>query len=99
MLKKWKIFINYQKEEMWINEMAEKGYHFKKYNLCRYTFEKDEPGKYEYRMELLEELPNTQNSMEYIDFMAGNGIECVDTFMRWTYFRKEATEEPFEIYS
>ncbi|HLQ70598.1 MAG TPA: DUF2812 domain-containing protein [Bacillota bacterium] len=99
MLNKWKIFIDYQREEEWINEMARKGYHFKEYTFCRYTFEKDEPGKYEYRMELLEELPNTPDSKGYIDFMEENGIECVDTFIRWAYFRKETTDEPFEIYS
>lgn len=98
-LKKWKIFINYQKEEEWINEMATKGYHLKKYTFGRYTFEEGEPGKYEYRMELLEEDPKMPKSREYLDFMEDSGIECVDVYYRWAYFRKELTDEPFEIYS
>lgn len=96
---KWKFFIDYRKEEKWINEMAEKGYFLVRYTFGRYTFEKGKPGEYEYRMELLSEHPKSQNSQDYLSFMADSEIECVDTFYRWAYFRKKTTSEPFYIYS
>lgn len=32
-------------------------------------------------------------------FMQENGIEYIDSYLRWVYFRKKATDGPFEIYS
>ncbi|MBM7601593.1 hypothetical protein JOC34_004021 [Virgibacillus halotolerans] len=98
-IKKIKFFNNFQKEEKWINEMAANGFQLIGYSFCRYTFEKGSPGEYDYCIELLEELPNTEKSKDYLEFMEENGIECVDTYFRWVYFRKKATGEPFEIYT
>lgn len=97
--KKRKIFMDYEKEEKWINQMAEKGYFLIKYTFGTYTFEEGEPGKYEYRIELLNEQPKSQNSQDYLTFMADSEIECVDTYYRWAFFRKRAADEPFKIYS
>lgn len=97
--KKKKVFFFYTSEEKWLNQMAEKGYHLVKYNFLRYHFEEGEPGAYEYRLELLPESPKSESSQEYLDFMEGAGVECVDTFSNWVYFRKKATGEPFEIYT
>lgn len=96
---KRKVFFFYLNEEKWLNEMAEKGLHLVKYSFLKYQFERGEPGKYEYRLELLKEAPTTESSQEYIAFLKEAGIECVDTFSNWAYFRKEATNEPFEIYT
>lgn len=94
-----KIFINYEKEEKWLNKMAAKGMNLVGYSLGRYSFEKGTPGEYIYRLELLDELPAHDKSKEYINFMEENGIDCVDTYYRWIFFRKKATDGPFEIYS
>lgn len=98
-IKKTKIFFSYMGEEKWLNEMAQKGLHLVKYTFFRYHFEEDDPGKYEYRLEFLAESPKSKSSQEYLEFMDEAGVECVDTFSNWVYFRKEATDEPFEIYT
>lgn len=95
----FKYFIDFEKEEKWINEMAQVGMNFTDYSPFRYTFEKGTPGEYIYRIELLKERPHNPESRVYIDFMEENGIECVTTFFRWAYFRKKASEGPFDIYS
>ena len=94
-----KLFFNYQKEEKWVNEMAANGWHLIGYKIGRYTFEKGEPGEYDYCMELLEEAPATEKGIEYLTFMEEAGIECVASNLSWVYFRKKSTGEPFVIYT
>lgn len=98
-LKKIKFFINYRKEEKWINEMASTGLHLTDYKFGRYYFEEGEPGKYDYCMEYLEAHPTSLPGKDYIEFLAEGGIDLVAYSSHWAYFRKEATDEPFEIYS
>lgn len=98
-LKKTKIFFNYQKEEKWINEMEKSGWHLVGYKIGRYTFEKGEPGIYDYCIEYLEDAPTTDKGKAYLEFMEEAGIECVEVYSNWAYFRKKATDEPFEIYT
>lgn len=95
----WKIYVNYEKEEKWLNSMAQKGMHMVDYTFCRYLFEEGEPGKYIYRIELLKEMPSHPESVAYLRFMEESGVEVVSTYMRWVYFRKKASEGSFEIYT
>jgi len=97
--KLWKAFLDYEKEEKWLNQMAAKGLAMTAYTFCRYTFEDCVPGTYIYRIELLEHSVNHPESVQYIRFMAENGVEHVDTYFRWIYFRKKATDGDFTIYS
>lgn len=98
-LTKRRLFLNYQREEQWINEMATDGWHLSDYKYTKYTFEKDEPGKYDYRIELLADPPTSDKGKEYLEFMEEAEVECVTISSNWAYFRKEATGEPFEIYT
>lgn len=52
----WKLFLNFEKEEQWINEMAEKGLNFTGYTFGRYTFEEGVHGEYIYRMKKEKQL-------------------------------------------
>ena len=94
-----KLFVNFEKEEKWINELAAKGLNLIDYSVARYLFEKGTPGEYIYRLELLDNLPNHPESKAYIKFMEETGAECVSTYMRWVYFRKKASEGTFDLYS
>lgn len=94
-----KLFINYEKEEKWINELAVKGLNFIDYSFGRYLFEEGTPGEYIYRLELLSNIPTHPESKSYIKFMEETGVECVSTYMRWVYFRKRASEGTFDLYS
>lgn len=64
-IKKIKFFSNYEKEEIWLNEMAAKGLNLISVSFCRYGFEDGTPGEYNYRLELLDESP-THDEVENI---------------------------------
>jgi len=94
-----KMFLSFEMEEKWINNMAALGLNFIDDAFARYLFEKGTPGEYIYRIELLKELPYHIESQQYLKFMEDAGIECVATYTRWVYFRKKASEGPFDLYS
>ena len=96
---KRKIFIDFEKEEKWINDMASKGFNFIYYSPIKYVFEQGTPGEYIYRTELLDKVPSHPESKAYIRFMEETGAECVDTHLRWVFFRKKAADGAFDIYS
>ncbi|WP_239443060.1 DUF2812 domain-containing protein [Gordonibacter sp. An230] len=48
----------------------------------RYVFEECEPGAYEYRLELLENMACAAESRRYLGFLEEMGIECVGMFGR-----------------
>ena len=95
----WKAFIDYEKEEKWLNGLAAKGLALQDFFMFRYTFTDCEPGEYIYRLELLDYLPATAESQKYLAFMAENGVEHITSWVRWVYFRKRAADGPFDIYS
>ncbi|MEN1968634.1 DUF2812 domain-containing protein [Lentibacillus sp. N15] len=98
-VKKRKLFTDYEKEEKWLNDMADKGLHLVHYSFFTYTFETGKPGEYQYRIQLLKYPPSHLESQTYISFMEENNVEFVDSYIRWVYFRKKTAEGPFEIYS
>lgn len=94
----YRFFIDYQKEEQWLNEQSEKGLHLTKVQFGRYTFIEGTPGEYIYRNELLSGLASKDNN-EYLDFLKEGDIEIVNQFAGWGYFRKRANEGLFELYT
>lgn len=96
---KWRFFAKHEKEEQFLNDMMAKGYAMTNFRWGKYTFEKAPPGKYIYRIELLEYLPEHEESQQYIRFMEDTGAELVATHFRWAYFRKKAEEGEFCIYT
>lgn len=95
----WKWYINYEREEKWLNAMAEKGWAMTGYTWCRYEFTKCAPGEYQYRIELLENMAGHSESLKYLDFLSESGIEHVASYMRWIYLRKKAGDTPFDLFS
>lgn len=95
----WKAYWNFEKEEKWLNEMSAKGLALHSYSWCRYVFEESTRGEYIYRIELLDQLASHPESQAYIRFIEETGIECVATYLRWVYFRKNASEGAFNLYS
>lgn len=98
-IKERRLFFNFEKEEQWLNEKAAEGLNFISYRFGRYTFEESTPGEYIYRIELLKNPPTDEESQDYLIFLEDTGVECVDTYGNWAYFRKKAADGPFEIYS
>lgn len=97
----YKLFIatQYEKEEKWLNEMSAKGFALIWAGLCKYVFEDEEPGKYTYKIELLNHLPAAQESRSYLLFLEDTGIEHVASIIRWVYLRKKSADGPFDLYS
>jgi hypothetical protein len=95
----WKAFWDYRKEEAWLNAMAAKGLSMTDYSWCRYVFEETEPGAYQYRIELLEQVPDHPESRSYLHFLEGTGVEVVAVYVRWVYLRQKTSEGGFELFS
>src|SRR5665648_42688 len=89
----------FEKEEEWLNEMSAKGMQLVSAGFCRYKFEQGTPGKYIYRLELLDTLPSSAESVAYIKFLEETGVDHIGSILRWVYLRKKATDGPFELYS
>jgi len=83
-----KFYMDYRKEEVWLNEMASKGLSLHTYSPFRYVFKKTEPGKYQYKIDLLDNLPSHPESENYIEFLDENGVELIGTHYRWILVRK-----------
>ncbi|ULO05957.1 DUF2812 domain-containing protein [Paenibacillus sp. 19GGS1-52] len=94
-----KLFMDFEKEEQWLNEMAAKGLALIKYSWACYVFEESGRGEFIYRLELLENDPKGAKSAEYLKFVEETGAECVAVNFRWVIFRKKAADGPFTIYS
>ncbi len=90
---------NYDKEEEWLNEMANKGLALVAIGFCNYTFEDCVPGEYTVRLELLKNTPTHAESERYIKFVEETGVEYLGSIARWVYFRKKREQGEFDIYS
>lgn len=97
----YKIFtiFQFEDEERWLNEKSAKGEQLTDVGVCRYVFEDGEPGKYIYRLEMLENFPNHYKSREYLKFLEETGVEHIGSILKWVYLRKKASDGPFDIYS
>ncbi|MBK3493384.1 DUF2812 domain-containing protein [Viridibacillus sp. YIM B01967] len=89
-----RFFIDYEKEEKWLDAQSQKGLHLKKAIPFYYQFEEGVPEKYTYRLVLL-----PKDRKEYLEFLASTGVEIVAIFILWAYVRKKEEERPFELYS
>ena len=64
-----------EKEEQWLNRMAQQGYALTGIGFCRYTFEECKPGEYQIRIQLLEKKVQEKASQDYIRFLEDSSIE------------------------
>lgn len=95
--KVYKIFFvwEYEKEEQWLNKMSAEGWQLIKGSSYKYIFEKGEPNEYEYRLELLDEEPDTPQSKNYIEFLEEANIENVGKCRNWIFLRKKTADGGF----
>lgn len=97
-MRKSKIFLDFEKEEAWLNEMSEEGYSLIERSFFEYKFESCEKGKYVYRVEKLAQTKK-EDKQNYIQFLEDLGVELVWQQFGWAYFRQEKNESVYEIYS
>lgn len=83
----------FDKEEEWLNQMADNGYTLVWTKWIFYKFEKTQPGEYIIRMEYHKNDPN------YITFMQELGAERISYYLGWNYFRRKSELGSFDIFS
>ena len=92
-VKKWIWVWDFDKEERWLNSMAQQGWVLDRVGFCRYEFVRCEPGEYIVRLEMRE------HDEGYLSFMADTGAEYVGRMVKWIYFRRKAELGAFDIFS
>ena len=90
---KWFWVWEFDKEEVWLNEMANTGWVLDRVGFCKYTFVKSEPEEYTVRLEMHD------YDQGYVDFVEDTGAEYVGRMAKWIYFRKRTENGKFEIFS
>jgi len=90
---KWFWVWNFEKEEMWLNEMANNGWLIDGVGFCKYKFIQCDLDEYTVRLEMHD------FDEEYIDFMRETGAEYVGRMVQWIYFRKKVVTGEFNIFS
>ena len=92
-------FWNFDREERWLNRMADEGYDLEHAFFCRYVFRKGKPGGYRYKLELMEQSPHSEKGRQYLDFLEETGVEVICTYQHWAYLRQPSERGPFALYS
>ncbi|MDF2520653.1 MAG: hypothetical protein K0R84_1281, partial [Clostridia bacterium] len=87
---KFKMYFDKDVEEIWLKEMSNKGWAFKRFFLGFYTFEACEPGEYNYQIDLLDNWSGEKE--DYASFMEQSGVEVISQWYRWVYIRKKASD-------
>lgn len=95
----YRVYMDYEKEESWLNEMASQGWSFTGRRLGGYRFEQGEPGEWIYRIELLPADAGSAASQEYLSLLLEAGAEVVSRQARWVYLRRPAAMGPFVLFS
>jgi len=94
---KFRFYYDKDEEEIWLKEMAQEGWAFKKFFLGFYTFEACTPGEYNYQIDLLDNWKGDKE--DFASFMKENGVEVISQWYRWVYLQKKMDDGPFEMYT
>lgn len=94
-----RFYLDHDKEEAWLNEMASRGWNLFRRGWLGYRFKQSEPGEYVYRVRLLPDWATGDRRHQYFELMWASGVEVICKAGRWGYFRKHAAEGVFELSS
>ena len=92
-IRKWMWVWEFDKEEDWLNTMAQSGWVLDGIGFAKYHFVKCEPGEYTVRLEM------HARDDEYLHFMEETGAEYIGRILQWIYFRKKTVNGEFDIFS
>lgn len=92
-IRKWYWVWDFEKEEQWLNTMAQSGWLLDGLGFATYHFVACEPGEYAVRLEM------HQPDDDYVNFMQETGAEYVGRMAQWIFFRKKIEDGPFDIFS
>ena len=92
-VRKWFWVWEFEKEEQWLNTMAQSGWVLDGVGFATYHFIACEPGEYTVRLEMHDRDDN------YVSFMEECGAEYVGRMGMWMFFRKKTADGTFDIFS
>ena len=90
---RWYWVWDYEKEELWLNAMAQEGWALQRVGFATYFFEKTEPGEYIVRLEC------RKKDEGYVSFVTDMGAEYIGRIAMWVYFRRKSELGEFELNS
>ena len=88
-------FVDFDKEEQWLNDMCKKGWAFWHTNGVIYRFKKCDPGEFIYQIDFDEKKPH-EGVGDYVAFRSSCGDQLVDKHKSKIYWRRETASGPFE---
>lgn len=88
-----KAFLDFDKEEQWLNEQGQNGLMLLNYYNGTYEFEDVNPTKYLYKIE----IPKKQNRSDYYEFLEELGITVVANYAGRVYLRKNENDGAFDF--
>lgn len=88
-------FVDFDKEEQWINDMCKKGWAFWHSNGVIYRFKKCEPSEFIYQIDF-DEKKSKEGIDDYVVFRSECGDRFVHQCKHKIYWKREATAGPFE---
>ena len=87
-----------EKEEKWLREMSNEGWHLTRVGFFNYRFEKDEPKDMVYKFDF--KVLRKSEMDEYILTFKDAGWEYIGNFGSWFYFRTNADgDHSLELYN
>lgn len=92
-VRRWFSVWDFEKEEAWLNAMAQTGWLLDHVGFCTYRFVPCEPGAYAVRLEM------HPNDPDYLQLMQDTGAEYVGRVFQWVYFRKKVADGAFDLFS
>ncbi|MCL2171193.1 MAG: DUF2812 domain-containing protein [Defluviitaleaceae bacterium] len=98
-IRKWKFFLDFEREEAWLNQQAARGLVLVHCDTFGYVFEDSAPGEYNVRIACMKMGAKRDEIAEFIRFIEDGGATHIATIHNWIYFHKKADDRPFEIYN
>jgi hypothetical protein len=89
----------FEREELWLNQMAAQGWNLVRPGTLRSTFDSGEPGEWVYRIQVLPQSAKKTESVDYFEFMRSTGVELAFARDQLAYFRKRSCEGPFDLFT
>ena len=88
-------FVDFDKEEQWLNDMAKKGWAFWHTNGVIYRFNPCKPGEFIYQIDF-DEKKSKEGIDDYVVFRSSCGDQFVHQWKSKIYWKRETTSGPFE---
>lgn len=92
-IRRWFWVWEFDKEEQWLNAMAQSGWVLAHVGYGSFTFSPCEPGEYTVRMEM------RGWDEEYLSFVEDTGAEFICRLFQWTYYRRRSELGEFNLFS